>query len=71
MRTPGKLRRRLEILRGAGAIADYRVFESEGQLSVQVQPGDSLIGEELRQFVLSMLGADITPEQVTVVSTFD
>ena len=62
MKKPGRLERRLEILRAAGAIADYRIVQSSGPLCVQVRPGDSLTGEELRQFVVSMLGTDVTPD---------
>jgi hypothetical protein len=40
--------------------------------SQQVLPGDSLLmGEDLRQFVGSMMGADLASEHVTVVTTFD
>ena len=39
---------------------------------MQVLPGDSLLmGEDLRQFVGSMMGADLATEHVTVVTTFD
>jgi hypothetical protein len=67
-----KLERRLNILRNAGAVADYRIVQSSDRLSVQVLPGDSLLmGEDLRQFVGSMMGADLATEHVTVVTTFD
>ena len=69
--TISKLKRRLDILRTAGAIADYRIVHSSGRLSVQVRPGDSLMGEELRQFVGSMMGPDLMTEQITVVAAFD
>jgi len=69
--TISKLKRRLDILRTAGAIADYRIVHSSGRLSVQVRPGDSLMGEELRQFVGSMMEADLMAEQISVVTTFD
>ena len=67
-----KLERRLNILRNAGAVADYRIVQSSDRLSVQVLPGDSLLmGEDLCQFVGSMMGADLATEHVTVVTTFD
>jgi hypothetical protein len=69
--TVSKLTRRLNILRAAGAISDYRIVHSSGRLSVQVRPGDSLMGEELRQFVGDMIEADLMTEQISVVSTFD
>jgi len=48
------------------------LFKSSDRLSVQVLPGDSLLmGEDLRQFVGSMMGADLASEHVTVVTTFD
>ena len=68
MKKASELERRLEILRAAGAIADYVIVSSSGPLCVQVRPGDSLTGEELRQFVASMLGTDVTPDQITIVS---
>jgi hypothetical protein len=69
MKKPGRLERRLEILRAAGAIADYWIVQSSSPLCVQVRPGDSLTGEELRQFVVSMLGTDVTPDQIIIVKS--
>jgi hypothetical protein len=64
-----KLASRLEILRAAGAIGDYRIIQFRDQFGVEVSPGDSLMmGEELQRFVVEMLGSDIKPEQIRIRS---
>jgi hypothetical protein len=63
---PSILERRLEILRAAGAIADYKIVQSSGPMRLQVWPGDSLRGEELREFIVSMLGTDVTLHQIEI-----
>lgn len=70
VRTSDELRKRLNILRAAGAIADYRVVSSSGRSVVQVSPGDSLAGDELRTFIAEMMGADLARDQITVVDKF-
>ena len=65
---PSILERRLEILRAAGAIADYKIVQSSGPVCLQVRPGDSLRGEELREFIVSMLGTDVALHQIEIVT---
>jgi hypothetical protein len=69
MKNRSELEKRLKILRAAGAIADYTIVASSGPLCVEVRPGDSLTGEELRQFVAEMLGTDVRPEQIIILSS--
>jgi hypothetical protein len=67
-----RLNRRLDILRAAGAIADYRIMRLRESYAVQVFPGDTLMaGEELHQFVAEMLGSDIKAEHIAVVTAAD
>jgi hypothetical protein len=58
----------LQILRAAGAIADYKIVQSSGPVCLQVRPGDSLRGEELREFIVSMLGTDVTLYQIEILT---
>ena len=51
-----KLERRLNILRNAGAVADYRILQSSDRLSVQVLSGDSLL---MGESSASLMGADL------------
>src|SRR5215475_2841978 len=50
-----KLKNRLEIIRAAGAIADFRITQTSGRTLIEIQPGDSLEGEELHDFVAEMM----------------
>jgi hypothetical protein len=65
----GKLAKRLNMLRAAGAIGDYQIIDLGDQFAVQVCPGDGLMaGVELQRFVAEMLGSDIKPEQILLES---
>ena len=64
-----KVEKKLEMLRVAGAIANYRLITSQNRAAVEVQPGDSLTGDDLRQFVVQMIGDDLEPDQISVVET--
>src|SRR6476469_10864255 len=64
-----KVEKKLEMLRVAGAIASYRLTTNENRAAVEVQPGDSLTGDDLRQFVVQMIGGDLEPDQISVVET--
>jgi hypothetical protein len=69
MTSLGKLAKRLNILRAAGAIGDYQIIDLGDRFAVQVCPGDSLMaGVELQRFVAEMLSSDIKPEQIFVES---
>lgn len=68
METSIKLNRRLEIMRAAGAIADFRITETPGRALIEIQPGDSLEGEELHDFVAEMMGSDRKHVQIVVVA---
>jgi hypothetical protein len=65
-----RLNKRLDILRAAGAIADYRIIGLRNHFAVHVFPGDSLM-EELHQFVVDTLGSDIKAEHITVMAAPD
>ena len=64
-----KVEKKLEMLRVAGAIASYRLITNQNRAAVEVQPGDSLTGDDLRQFVVQMIGGDLEPDQISVVET--
>ena len=64
-----KVEKKLEMLRVAGAIANYRLIINLNRTAVEVQPGDSLTGDDLRQFVAQMIGDDLEPDQISVVET--
>ena len=64
----GKLTRRLEIMRAAGAISDFRLMRTPGRALIEVQPGDSLDGAELHDFVSEMMGSDREHVQIVVVA---
>jgi len=36
-----KLKKRLEIMRAAGAIADFRIIQASGRTLIEIQSGDS------------------------------
>ena len=65
-----KLKKRLEIMRAAGAIADFRITQSSGRGGplIEIQPGDSLEGEELQDFVAEMMGNDLEHARIIVVA---
>jgi hypothetical protein len=63
-----KLKKRLEMMRVAGAIADYRITQSSGRALIEIQPGDSLEGEELQDFSAEMMGNDLERDQIIVVA---
>jgi molybdate transport system substrate-binding protein len=64
-----KVEKKLEMLRVAGAIANYRLITNLDRAAVEVQPGDGLTGDDLRQFVVQMIGHDLEPDQISVVET--
>jgi hypothetical protein len=37
-----KLKKRLEIMRAAGAIANFRITQSSDRALIEIEPGDSL-----------------------------
>jgi hypothetical protein len=55
-------------VRAAGAIADFRIAQSSGRTFIEIQPGDSLEGEELRDFVAELMGNDLEHDQIIVVA---
>jgi len=63
-----KLKKRLEIMRAAGAIADFRIIQASGRTLIEIQSGDSLEGEELHNFVAEVMGNDRGHVQVAVVA---
>src|SRR6476469_6834005 len=64
-----KVEKKLEMLRVAGAIANYRLIKNLNRTAIEVQPGDSLTGDDLRRFVVQMIGDDLEPDQISVVET--
>jgi molybdate transport system substrate-binding protein len=64
-----KVEKKLEMLRVAGAIANYRLIKNLDRTAIEVQPGDSLTGDDLRRFVVQMIGDDLEPDQISVVET--
>jgi hypothetical protein len=68
MATSDKLNRRLKIMHAAGAIADFRIIQTSGKALIEIQPGDSLEGEELHDFVAEMMGSDRRRVQIVVVA---
>jgi molybdate transport system substrate-binding protein len=64
-----KVEKKLEMLRVAGAIANYRLITNLDRAAVEVQPGDSLTGDDLRRFVVQMIGGDLEPDQISVIET--
>ena len=64
----GRLNRRLKTMHAAGAIGDFRIIQTPGRALIEVQPGDSLEGEELHDFVTEMMGSDRENVQIVVVA---
>jgi hypothetical protein len=58
-------------MRAAGAIADFRITQSSGRAFIEIQPGDSLEGEELQDFVAEMMGNDLEHAQIIVVAAIE
>ena len=46
-----KVEKKLEMLRVAGAIANDRLIKNLDRTAIEVQPGDSLTGDELRRLL--------------------
>jgi len=68
METSVKLNKRLEIMRAAGAIADFRITQTPGRAVIEIEPSDSLEGEELHDFVAELMGSDRKHVQIVVVA---